>query len=163
MRIICFVLTAFIATCAIVGCSPKISPSISMERQQKYGRLAIICAPKHEANPSYAALILKNSQKMISHLKFLEKVDCLYDVSVDTTSTPPIVDFNDVNGYDAVVSLVYSYELGCVHLDFHMMDTTTGEEIWYYQFDTRDPSIKEVLLTHGLSAPATIKKRFYGL
>lgn len=163
MKILCFVLAALAIACVLAGCGPKITPSVSMERQQTYGRLAIICAPKQGANPAYAPLILNESQRMISHLKFLEQVDCLSDVSVDTTSTPPIVDLNDVSDYGAVVSLVYSYESGHVYLDFHMTDTTTGEQIWYHQFDTPDPEVKAVLLSHGLSAPATIKKQFYGL
>ena len=162
-KVVCYVLAAVVTMCAMAGCGPKISPTVSMERQQSYGRLAIICAPKQGANPSYGPLILNQSEKMISHLEFLEKVDCLSDVWVDTTSTPPTADLNDVSGYDAVVSLVYSYESGHVYLDFHMMDMATGEQIWYHQFDTQDPAIKEVLLAHGRSAPATIRKQFYGL
>jgi hypothetical protein len=149
--------------CAIAGCGPKISPTVSMERQQRYGRLAIVCAPKQGANPAYGPLILNQCEKMISHLEFLERGDCLPDVWLDTASTPPVVDLNDVSGYDAVVALVYSYESGRVYLDFHMMDMATGEQIWYHQFVTRDPAIKDVLLAHGRSVPATIKKLFYGL
>lgn len=163
MKVVYSILAAVVLFSVIAGCSPEISPTVSMERQQRYGQLAIVCAPKQGANPSYGPLILNESEKMISYLKFLEKVDCLSDVWVDTTSTPPVVDLNDVSGYDAVVSLVYSYESGHVYFDFNMMDITTGEQIWYHQFDTQDPAIKEVLLAHGRSAPATIKKQFYGL
>lgn len=163
MKVFYSVLSVVISMYVIAGCNSKISATVSMERQQRYSRLAIICAPKQEANPSYGPLILNQSEKMISYLKFLERVDCLSDVWVDTTSTPPVVDLNDVSGYDAVVSLVYSYESGRVFLDFHMMDLATGEQIWYHQFDTKDPAIKEVLLAHGRSVPAMIKKRFYGL
>ena len=163
MKVVYSILAAVVLFSVIAGCSPEISPTVSMERQQRYGQLAIVCAPKQGANPSYGPLTLNQSEKMISYLKFLEKVDCLSDVWVDTTSTPPVVDLNDVSGYDAVVSLVYSYESGHVYFDFNMMDITTGEQIWYHQFDTQDPAIKEVLLAHGRSAPATIKKQFYGL
>lgn len=162
-KVVNSVLAAVITVCAIAGCGPKISPTVSMERQQRYGRLAIICAPKQGANPSYGPLILNQTEKMISYLKFLEKVDCLPDVWVDTAPTQPVVDLTDLSGYDAVVSLVYSYESGYVYFDFHMMDLATGKEIWYHQFDTKDPAIKEVLLAHGRSVPATIKKQFYGL
>jgi hypothetical protein len=163
MRIVrCLSLTLVIA-CVISGCGPKIRPTVSMERQRKYGRLAIVCAPRPQANPDYAPMILKETQRMISHLRFLDKVDCLHDVAVDTAVTPPVVDFNDVSGYDAVVSLVYSYDLGHVYLDFYMADTITGEQIWYHRFDSPDPAVKDRLCSQGLSAPAIIKKDFYGL
>ena len=163
MKVIYSILTAVVSVCVIAGCSAKIKPTVSMDRQQRYGSLAIVCAPKEGANPSYGPLILKQSEKMISYLDFLEKVDCLADVWVDTNSTPPGVDLTGLSGYDAVVSLVYSYESGHVYFNFHMMDLATGKEIWYHRFDTKDPAFKEVLLAHGLSAPATIKKEFYGL
>ena len=163
MKHILCVPAAVMIACAIAGCGPKVRPNISMERQQRYGRLAIVCAPRQNANPAYAPMILKEAQSMISHLKFLEKTDCLFDVSVDTASTPPVVDANAVTQYDAVVSLVYSYDSGRVYLDFYMTDAKTGEQIWYHRFDTPDPAIKERLLADGLSAPAIIKKEFYGL
>ncbi|MFH1716383.1 MAG: hypothetical protein ABIF19_03460 [Planctomycetota bacterium] len=163
MKVICSVLAAAIMTCVIAGCGSSISAKASMDRQRTYGRLAIICAPKPDANPVYAPMILKEAQSMISHLKFLEKVECLSDVSVDTALTPPVVDLNDVNGYDAVVCLVYSYDSGRVYLDFHMTDTATGAEIWHHQFETPDPESKRRLRADGLSAPAVIKTRFYGL
>jgi len=176
MKVICFLFTAVGAACAIAGCGPEITADVSMERQQKYGRLAIICVPKLDANPAYAPMILEEAGSMIPHLKFLEKVDCLPEVSkkysplelrarapVDTASTPPIIDSNDVSDYDAVVCLVYYYDLGHVYLDFYMTDTATAEQIWYHQFDSPDPAIKERLLAHGLSAPGIIKTQFYGL
>lgn len=163
MRIIRCVPIALVMSCVIAGCGPKIRPSLSMERQRKYGRLAIVCAPRPQANPEYAPMILKEAQSMISHLRFLDKVDCLRDVAVDTALAPPVVDFNDVNGYNAVVALVYSYDLGHVYLDFYMMDTVAGEQIWHHQFDTPDPAVKNRLCAHGLSAPAIIKREFYGL
>lgn len=163
MRTIYFLFIAVSVACVISGCGPEISPELSMARQRKYGRLAIICAPKLDANPAYAPMMLKQARSMISHLRFLEKVDCLTDVSVDTSSAPPIVDLNDVSNYDALVSLVYYYDAGHVYLDFYLTDILTKEQIWYHQFDSPDPAIKERLLADGLSVPAVIKKRFYGL
>lgn len=165
MKVIFSVLAAVAIACSIAGCGPKtkISPNISMERQHKYGRLAIVCAPKKEANPVYAPMMLKETQSRISPLEFLEKVDCLFDVPVDTASTPPIVHLDNLTDYDAVVCLVYSYESGCVYLDFYMTDTTTGEQIWYHQFSAPDPAIKVRLLAQALFAPTAIKKHFYGL
>ncbi len=163
MRTTCFLFIAVSVTCAISGCGSEISPELSMARQRKYGRLGIICAPKLDANPAYASMILKQADSMSAHLRFLEKVDCLSDVPVDTTSAPPIVDVNDVSDYDALVSLVYYYDEGHVYLDFYMTDILTNEQIWYHQFDSPDPAIKERLLADGLSVPAVIKKRFYGL
>ena len=163
MKLVPSVSLAVMIACAIAGCGPKIHPDVSMERQRKYGRLAIVCAPKPQANPDYAPMVLKEAQSMISHLKFLEKADCLFDVSVDTASAPPVVDVNAVRQYDAVVSLVYSYDSGRVFLDFYMTDAKTSEQIWHHQFDTTDPAIKKRLLADGLSVPAIIKKEFYGL
>lgn len=163
MKFISFVSLAVFIACAIAGCGPKIHPNVSMERQRKYGRLAIVCAPNPQANPDYSPIILKETQRMISHLRFLNKVECLRDVTVDTSMTPPVVDFNDVRGYDAVVSLVYSYDKGHVYLDFYMTDTLTGEQLWHHRFDSPDPAVKERLCSQGLSAPAVIKREFYGL
>jgi len=163
MRMICFLFTAAGLACAIAGCGPKITPEVSMSRQQEYGRLAIICTPKLDANPAYAPMILKQAGSMLSHLRFLEKAECLPDLPADTASAPPIVDPNDVSDYDALVSLVYYYDAGHVYLDFYMTDVLTNEQIWYHQFDSPDPAIKERLLAQGLSVPAVIKKHFYGL
>jgi len=163
MKVICSLLAAVIMICVITGCGPSISARASMDRQQRYGRLAIVCAPGPDANPVYVPMVLKEAGSMISHLKFLEKAECLSGVSVDAALTPPVVDMNDVNGYDAVVCLVYSYDSGRVYMDFYMTDTATGGQIWHHQFDTPDPEIKNRLLTDGLSAPAVIKRRFYGL
>ena len=163
MRLIPSVSIAVVMAYAISGCGPKIQADVSMERQRQYGRLAIVCAPGPQANPDYAPMVLKEVQRMISHLSFLDKAECLGDVTVDTAVTPPAVDFNDVKGYSAVVSLIYSYDSGHVYLDFYMADTVTGEQIWYHRFDSPDPAVKNRLCSQGLSAPAIIKKEFYGL
>jgi hypothetical protein len=134
-----------------------------MDRQQQYGRLAIVCDPAGEANPAYAQMILKETQSRIFPLDFLQKAECLPDVTVDTTPTPPTVLLDDFSDYDAVVALVYSYGEGHVYLDCYMTDTMTGEQIWHHQFDGPDPATKERLCSQGLYVPAIIKKEFYGL
>lgn len=163
MKVICSLLAALAVTCVIAGCGPSISAKSSMTRQQKYGRLAIVCAPGQDANPVYAPMILKEAKSMISHLKFLEKAECLSGVSIDASVTPPVMDVNELNGYDAVVCLVYSYDSGHVYMNFYMTDTATGEHIWHHKFDSPDPEIKDRLLTDGLTVPAIIKRQFYGL
>ena len=162
MRVVCSVLAAVAVTCAAAGCGPKVATT-SMDRQQKYGRIAIVCAPAEQANPAYAPMILKEAESRIFPLKFLDKAECLPDVSIDTTKTPPAVLLDDFSDYDAVVALVYSYNSGHVYLDFYMTDTMTGEQIWDHQFDAPDPAIKERLCSQGLFVPAVIKKKFYGL
>jgi hypothetical protein len=149
--------------CVIAGCGPKVASSTSMDRQQKYGRLAIVCAPDEQADTVYAPMILKEAQSRIFPLSFLKKVECLPDVSIDTVSTPPSVLLDDFSDYDAVVALVYSYGSGHVCLDCYMTDTMTGEQIWHYKFDAPDPAIKERLCSQGLYVPAVIKREFYGL
>jgi len=163
MKAICSVLAAAVMTGIIAGCGSNISAESSMDRQQQYGRVAIICVPKPDANPIYAPMVLKEARSMISHLKFLEKAECLADVTVDASLMPPVVDMNDLNGYDAVVCLAYSYDSGRVYFEFYMIDTTSGEQIWYHQFETPDPEIKNRLLADGRAAPAIIKRHFYGL
>jgi len=163
MKVVCSIFAFITIACAIAGCSSQVASSISMDRQQKYGRLAIVCAPIGEANPAYAPMILQEVQSRIFPLKFLEKVECLPDVSIDTTSTQPTVLLDDLSDYDAVVALVYSYGSGHVYLDCYMTDTMTGEQIWHHKFDAPDPAIKNRLCSQGLFVPAIIKKGFYGL
>ena len=163
MKIVCSVFASVTIICVIAGCSPKVASSLSMDRQQKYSRLAIVCAPTGEANPAYAPMILKEAESRIFPLKFLEKVECLSDVSIDTTSTPPAVLLDDFSDYDAVVALIYSYGSGHVYIDCYMTDTMTGEQIWQHKFDAPDPSIKKRLCSQGLFVPAIIRKGFYGL
>lgn len=165
MKVICSVLAAVTLACAIAGCGgPKTPKRVFMERQQKYRRIAIVCAPKDQADPGYASLILGEAERMAPNdLTFPEKVDCLFDASVDTASTPPRVDLDNASDYDAVVALVYSYGAGHAYLDFHMIDTATGEQIWHNQFDRdKDPVIMLVLLRHGYWAPTAINDDFYG-
>jgi len=163
MKIVCFILTLVLIAASLTGCGPKISSSISMNRQQQYGRLAIVCAPKEGANPVHASSILKQTQSRIFPLNFLERVDCLDNVTVDTNSVPPNVQMDDFSSYDAIMVMIYSYEAGHVHLDLHMVDTVTLEQIWHYRFDSPDPEIKSRLLSQGLYTPAVIRKEFYGL
>jgi hypothetical protein len=163
MKVVRSVVASVTIACVIAGCGSEITSSTSMDRQQKYGRLAIVCAPVGEANPAYASLILKEAQSRIFPLNFLQKVECLPDVSIDTTSTPPAVLLDDFSDYDAVVALIYSYGSGHVYLDCYMTDTMTSEQIWHHQFDAPDPAIKDRLCSQGLYVPAVIKKEFYGL
>ena len=163
MKVICSVFATVTIACVITGCGPKVASSTSMDRQQKYGRLAIVCAPDGQADPIYAPMIIKEARSRIFPLNFLKKVEFLPEVSIDTTSTPPSVLLDDFSDYDAVVALVYSYSKGHVYLDCYMTDTMTGEQIWHYKFDAPDPAIKERLCSQGLYVPAVIKKEFYGL
>ena len=163
MRVVCLTLAAVIFTGVIAGCGGEISSSKSMDRQQKYGRLAMVCAPKEGGNPVYAPLILKQSQSRIFPLDFLEKVDCLPDVTVDPNSIPPSVQLDDFSSYDAIMAMLYSYDAGHVYLDLHMIDTMTFEQIWHHRLDSPDPDIKTRLFSQGLFAPAIIREDFYGL
>jgi hypothetical protein len=163
MKIVGFFLTLVLIAGSLTGCGRKISSSISMNRQQKYGRIAIVCTPKEGANPAYAPLILKQAQSRIFPLNFLERVDCINNVTVDTNSVPPEVHMDDFSSYDAFVVMVYSYEAGHVYLDIYMVDAVTLGQIWHHRFDSPDPEIKARLLSQGLYTPAVIRKEFYGL
>ena len=163
MKIIYSVFASVTIACVVTGCGPKVASSTSMDRQQKYGRLAIVCAPDGQADPAYAPMIIKEARSRIFPLSFLKKVEFLPEVSIDTASTPPAVLLDDYSDYDAVVALVYSYNKGHVYLDCYMTDTMTGEQIWHYKFDAPDPAIKDRLCSQGLYVPAIIKKGFYGL
>ena len=163
MKIAGFILTLVLIAGSLTGCGPEISSSISMNRQQQYGCIAIVCAPKEGANPAYAASILKQTQSRIFPLNFLEKVDCLDNVTIDTNSVPPGVQMDDFSSYDAIVAMVYSYKAGHVYLDIYMVDTVSLGQIWHHRFDSPDPEIKARLLSQGLYTPAVIRKEFYGL
>lgn len=163
MRVFCSFCAAAIFSCVITGCSSSVATTTSMERQQRYARLAIVCAASGEANSAYGPIILERVNSRIFPLKFLEKAECLPDVPVDISTSPPVVQLEDTNDYDAVVALVYSYGEGHVYLDCYMTDTATGEQIWQHTFDAPDPDIKQRLCSQGRFVPAIIKKRFYGL
>jgi hypothetical protein len=163
MRAVGFFLSIVIMAYTISGCESKISTSKSMDRQQTYSRIAIVCVPGHEANPAYAPLILEQIKSRIFPLDFLETIDCLSDVIVDVNSTPPILYMDNFEDYNAILTLVYSYNSGHVYLNCYMIDTINLKEIWNYKFDSKDPEIKKRLMSQGLYTPAIIREDFYGL
>ncbi|MBN2180752.1 MAG: hypothetical protein JW715_02470 [Sedimentisphaerales bacterium] len=163
MKVVRFILASVITASLLLGCETKMSAGISMERQQKYSRLAIVCAAKRNFNPEFAPLILEQARKRIFPLAFLEKVDCLDNVMVDTNSVPPTVQMDDFSSYDAIVVMSYHYESGHVYIDLDMIDTLSFERIWHYRFDSPDPEIKKRLLSQGLFTPEVIREKFYRL
>jgi len=154
-----------IVSCAagiLAGCAPKgPKPDYSVQLAQ-YKRLAIVCAPGAEADPVYASSIMQEVEKMApSRLDFLERVDVLANVAVDTATSPPSVKLTNVDSYDGIVALVYSYPAAVV-LDMYMIDARNGQQVWHYQLSTQDKDVPVRLTRHGYWTPTTIKNQFYG-
>lgn len=147
---------------AISGCAST-GAEVIAQRVSEYQRIALVCAPAPDHDASYAEMILQQTESRVpSRLGFLQAADCLYDVSVDTSVTPPKVDLGArASNYDAVVAMVYSYSGKRVYLDMDMIDVETGESKWHDQMSARDSDLKGRLSIHGLYVP-TYVKMFYG-
>ena len=161
MRLICVGLVV----CLLVGagvCAARVSPEQAAAAAQ-YQRLAIVCVPGTGADPKYATMLLKEVEKMVpSRLGFLQKVDCLYDVPVDISTTPPTVQLKNKGDYNGVLVLVYSTAGDSVVLDMTLVDTNTGARVWSHQFSTKDSNVQGRLMRHGYWVPTTVKQHFYG-
>ena len=161
MRLICVGLVVFLLFGAGI-CGAKVSPE-QAATATPYQRLAIVCAPGAGADPQYAPMLLKETEKMVaSRLNFLQKVDCLYDVPVDTSTTPPTVQLKNKGDYNGVLVLVYSTSDGNVVLALTMVDANTGAKVWSHQLSTKDSNVEGRLLRHGYWVPTALKQQFYG-
>jgi len=150
-------------TAVAFGCAST-SKQVIMERNAKYQRIALVCAAAPGHDTSYASMVLKQAEPRVpSRLgRYIERADCLYDVPVDTTTKPPKVDLGKrVSDYDGVVCMVYSWSEMHVFLDFDMVDVKSGESVWHFQLDEKDPSVRNRLTRHGLWAPTIVKQYFY--
>jgi hypothetical protein len=161
MRLICIGLVVFLLVGAGV-CAARVSPE-QAAAAAKYQRLAIVCVPGTGADPKYAPMLLKETEKMVpSRLGFLQKVDCLYEVPVDLSTIPPTVQLKNKGDYDGVLVLVYSTVGNMVLLDMTLVDTNTGAKVWSHQFATKDSDVQGRLMRHGYWVPTTVKQHFYG-
>ena len=157
-------LVVLILVSVVFGCASTESQVIT-QRRADYRRIALVCAPAPGHDASYANMILQQAQSNVPTRlgAYLEAADCLYDVPVDTSVTPPKVSLGDrASRYDGVVCLVYSYGNNMVYLDMDMIDVKTGQSKWHHQFDTKDSDVKDRLRRHGSWAPTDIKGVFYG-
>ncbi len=135
-------------------------------RAAKYPRLAIVCAPGTGANPEYASMILKEIEaKVPKYLSSLQKVNTIPDASVDTSTVPPTVRFKNINDYDAVALVSYTYSGPLVFMDITMIDGKTGQQIWSYQLHARqakdEKKIQLRLYKLAHLVPHRINKYFY--
>lgn len=161
MRLICVGLVVFLLFGAGV-CAAKVTPEQAATAAQ-YQRLAIVCAPGTNADPQYARMVLQEAEKMVpSRLSFLQKVDCLYDVPVDTSAIPPTVQLKNKGDYNGILVLVYSTSGENVVLDMNLVDTSTGAKVWSHQLSTKDSNVQGRLMRHGHWVPAALKQQFYG-
>ena len=148
---------------SLLGCASTGSDTFS-KRFIKYQRIAIVCAPAPGHDPIYAKLILKEVQRRVpSRLgRYLQTADCLYDVPVDTSMSPPKIDLSEIDSeYDGIVCLIYSYAEGVVFLDMDMIDVESRESVWHHQLDAGDSSVHRRLVRHGFWTPIIIKHQFY--
>ena len=151
-------------TSLLSGCEESVAQNaISLDRQEKYNEIAIVCAPEEGASPKYVSGILGQVQSMVpSRLEyFLEKVTCIKDASIDLSSSTPVVNFSGKEGYDGIVCLLYGYNKGLVTMDIKMLDNGSGEEIWSHQLVTEDSDVPGRLNRHGYWVPTTLKMHFY--
>ena len=156
-------LVALALVIAMSGCASTGSDTFS-ERNIKYQRIAIVCAPAPDHDQTDAEAILKEAQVRVpSRLgRYLKAADCLYDIPVDTSTSPPRIDLSEIDSeYDGIVCLIYSYAEGVVFLDMDMIDVESRESVWHYQLAERDSSVHRRLIRHGYWTPTTIKHRFY--
>jgi hypothetical protein len=164
MKSLSVVLISAFLVMAISGCGgTNVPPSVANARQSDYTRIAIVCAPGPDADPSYVSPILSyTEQKAAKYLPQLERIDFPDNATVDTTTTPPTVQFADKANYDGIVCLVYSYSGGNIFLDTYMVDAATGKSVWHYTETRRDPDIQKRLLSFGNWTPSILKNQFYG-
>lgn len=164
MKITTFILIPVMLLCLMAGCQPEIPQRYNLGRQDKYQQIAIVCTPNSDADPNYARLILKQVQDNVeSYLGFLEKVDSLFDVKIDTVSTPPRAELDNISDYDAVLCLVYSCKSNETCLEFYLLDTDTNKCIWYHQFVSENVDPEAELLEYGRWVTAAVKSAFYDM
>ena len=151
---------------SMAGCGSRQQAPAQQARtpQTQYQRIAIVCAPAAGANAKYAAVILDQAKAEANKVlgPYLKAADCLPDVAVDTTSTPPKADLGArAADYDAVCCLTYSHGGGKATLDFYVLDVKSGASVWTYKLDTADPDTHRRLSRHGHYVPAILKHEFY--
>jgi hypothetical protein len=135
-------------------------------RAAKYPRLAIVCAPGTKADPEYAPMVLKEIETMVpKYLSSLQKVDCVPNASVDTTTVPPTVQFENLNNYDAVAVITYTDSGPMIFLDINLIDAKTGQRVWFLQLHAKmakdEQKIQYRLYKLAKIVPHRINKYFY--
>ena len=147
----------------LAGCN-AVSPQLSSERLDTYQRLAFVCVPAPDADPSGVAIIMNELRQTAPvGLYFLEDIDYRKDIALDVSgAAPKIAPGQDLSQYDAIAALVYSHNGGMVYLDIHMMDVKSGDNIWHYRMSKFDLLRDRRLRAHAHWTPSMIRKHFYG-
>ncbi len=128
----------------------------------KYGRLAIVCAPGGGADPKYVPLILaKIAESAPRYLSELPKVNTVAEASVEPNTSPPKVKLNNINDYDAIAVVIYTYSEAMVYMDITLLDAKTGEKLWFLQIHAKADDIEKRLLGLARIVPHRINKYFY--
>ena len=156
-----------LAAAGALSCKSGPSPAeqaAATGRAAQYSRIAIVCAPGQGADPSYAEpMILQVRAMAATRLSFLQTVDCLTGVAVDTSAVPPRVTLGEkAASYDGALALVYTYGNGHVLLDMYLLDAKTGALAWTHRLDTKDADIRGRLLKDAYWTPTIVKQQCYG-
>ncbi len=136
-------------------------------RAAKYGRLAIVCAPVKRADPEYAFMVLNEIEaKVPKYLSYLQKVNIVPDASIDTSTATLTVRFKNINDYDAVAVITYSYSTRLVIMGIYLIDAKTGQQVWFQQLQNvwkfyKGKGIELRLAKLALQVPSRINKYFY--
>jgi len=130
-------------------------------RAAKYGRLAIVCAPGTGADAKYVPMILgKIAESVPRYLSALPKVNTIPDASVDASTSPPTVRFTNINDYDAIAVVTYTYG-SMVLMDINLFDAKSGQKLWFQQIHAKPDDIQDRLVKLARIVPHRINKYFY--
>ena len=131
-------------------------------RAAKYGRLAIVCAPGNGADAKYVPMILgKIAESVPRYLSALPKVNTVPDASADASTSPPTVQLKNINDYDAIAVVTYTYSGPMVLMDINLLDAKTGQKLWFQQIHAKPDDIEMRLVALARIVPHRINKYFY--
>jgi hypothetical protein len=131
-------------------------------RAVKYGRLAIVCAPGIGADAQYVPLILgRITESAPRYLSSLQKVNTVPDASVNITTSPPTVQLKNIQDYDAIAVVTYTYSGPMVLMDITLLDAKTGQNLWSQQIHGKRDDVQMRLFNLARIVPHRINKYFY--
>ena len=143
------------------GMSPPPS-ALPGTKVARYPRLAIVTAVGTGSSPEVGPIILNGVSSVTSkYLGFLQKVDCLPNVPVDLTTSPPLVKLPTLGQYDAVAVLVHSQTGGKIYVDINVFDARTGVSLWTQQLHGKEDNVSERFRKLGVLVPKRLMKYFY--
>ena len=131
-------------------------------RYTRYGRLAIVCAPEPGADAKYVPMILgKIAVSAPRYLSGLQKVNIVHDASIELNTRPPTVRLKNMNDYDAIAVVTYTYSGPMVLMNITLLDAKTGLMLWFQQIHAKPDNIQFRLYALARIVPHRLNKYFY--